>query len=399
MGQTVRAQRMANETNLQIAQETNQMQRDLAQEANELNYQMFNEQNEWNKNMWDLQNAYNDPSAQIDRLVKAGINPIYGMGMMDSGNAQQLTSADAKPAEVAQLQRAEVNPEYNPMLAQHVGNMIAVARDTVNAALGFGQMDLKARDVATREKAQISQSMLNRASAAEKRANITGKEIENQWNLQTFSTRVSQESQKLQNMHQQYLKMDADTEQAKSMKFNLDASTDLYKTKMFEISEQLKMQKEQLKINWMNANTSAGELQVHQGQLNLADERFSSEIKKWNNDSLMQFMYKFGQQIEGGMSAKVGVEGLGLTGSASSKQVLPAAQAKMFDCGIELINRAAENPFDAKLQDQAAQAAEILNQLNPSAHVQAPDGRDNHNMYDYSPYNSSNTSVLNPSDF
>lgn len=399
MGQTVRAQRMANETNLQIAQETNQMQRDLAKEANELNYQMFNEQNVWNKNMWDLQNEYNDPSAQIDRLVKAGINPIYGMGMMDAGNAQQLTSADAKPAEVAQMQRAEVNPEYNPMLAQHVGNMIAVARDTVNAALGFGQMDLKARDVATRERAQISQSMLNRASAAEKQANTTGKEIENQWNLQTFSTRVSQESQKLQNMHQQYLKMDAETEQAKSMKLNLDASTDLYKTKMFEIGEQLKMQKEQLQINWKNANTAAGELQVHQGQLNLADQRFSADIKKWNNDTLMQFMYKFGQEIEGGMTAQVGVEGLGMKGSVNSKQTLPATLAKMIDCGIEVVNRAGANPLDEKLQEQASQAVDILNKIDPAAHVLGPDGRVSHNMYDYSPYNSTNTSVLNPSDF
>jgi len=36
--------------------------------------------NEYNQKMWHMENAYNDPSAQMDRLKKAGLNPnlVYG---------------------------------------------------------------------------------------------------------------------------------------------------------------------------------------------------------------------------------------------------------------------------------------------------------------------------------
>lgn len=43
--------------------------------ANRANRKLQQEQNEWNERMWEKQNAYNDPSAQMARLQKAGINP------------------------------------------------------------------------------------------------------------------------------------------------------------------------------------------------------------------------------------------------------------------------------------------------------------------------------------
>lgn len=42
-----------------------------------------------NKEMWNLQNAYNDPSAQMQRLRAAGLNPnlVYGTGNVAGNNA------------------------------------------------------------------------------------------------------------------------------------------------------------------------------------------------------------------------------------------------------------------------------------------------------------------------
>jgi len=87
-------QKQANQTNLQIARETNEANRQLAQY-------------EWNKNleMWNLQNQYNSPASQMRRFKQAGLNPnlIYGQG--NAGNATTLPRYSAPT-----MQPVTVNP-------------------------------------------------------------------------------------------------------------------------------------------------------------------------------------------------------------------------------------------------------------------------------------------------
>lgn len=47
-----------------------------------------NSQNAWAEQMWNANNAYNDPSAQVRRLRKAGLNPNLAYGSL-SGNVSQ----------------------------------------------------------------------------------------------------------------------------------------------------------------------------------------------------------------------------------------------------------------------------------------------------------------------
>jgi topoisomerase IA-like protein len=46
--------------------------------TNATNLQIAQQNNAFNQQMWEENNAYNDPSAQRDRLLKAGINPYQG---------------------------------------------------------------------------------------------------------------------------------------------------------------------------------------------------------------------------------------------------------------------------------------------------------------------------------
>ena len=59
-------QSSANSTNLQIARETN-----------EANQQLAERQNQWNIDQWNRENEYNSPSAQVQRLQQAGLNPYF----------------------------------------------------------------------------------------------------------------------------------------------------------------------------------------------------------------------------------------------------------------------------------------------------------------------------------
>lgn len=109
-----------NNTNLQIARETNQAQMELAQYQADRNYQL-----------WQENNAYNSPSAQMDRYKEAGLNPnlIYGEGSSSAGNS----SSPAEGYQAPTLQRATA---------------VAPRIDSGAIANAFGQSMLMAADIA-----------------------------------------------------------------------------------------------------------------------------------------------------------------------------------------------------------------------------------------------------------
>lgn len=50
------------------------------------------EQNAWQERMWHLANKYNDPSAQVERMKQAGINPAMALGSITPGVAQSMSA-------------------------------------------------------------------------------------------------------------------------------------------------------------------------------------------------------------------------------------------------------------------------------------------------------------------
>lgn len=78
-----------------------------AQIQRQWNETMMDKQNAWNLEQWQRQNEYNSPSAQLQRLRQAGLNPLnYGL---DGSSAQGLESAQALGYDRASLAGA-MNP-------------------------------------------------------------------------------------------------------------------------------------------------------------------------------------------------------------------------------------------------------------------------------------------------
>ena len=73
---------------------------------------------ERSKEMWNLSNEYNTPSAQMERLKAAGLNPnlVYGMG--SSGNANSFTAQQAS------------TPKHQPVQLPDMLNTISQYQDT-----------------------------------------------------------------------------------------------------------------------------------------------------------------------------------------------------------------------------------------------------------------------------
>jgi len=388
MSATVRAQKHANASNEMLTRETNQMQRELAQQANDLNYRMFQEQNDWNYKMWNEENKYNSPSAQIERYLEAGVNPIWALAGGNPGNAGEVGSAQWSGAEMADLERPSVIPE-DPSAT--INQILAASQNFTALGQGFADLALKQEDVNTRRSAQISRSALDFATAAHQRGAAVGQELQNQWTLATFDVRSRQETQKLYNLQSQQKSLDAGTEESKAKAAQVDALRSLIGEQTTAVIASIKQRDRELDIMSRNASVNEQNADIRRGELQLADERFAAEIKKWNNDSLMQYIYKFGRTVKGSMSARAGLEGLGVSGSAGFQETTPADIQKLKACGIEIITRYGDNPTP-ETQKQAEEAASLIQAIQDMQQSRQTVPVD-------ALFNSSTSPVLNPSEY
>lgn len=94
---TVKAQKLANETNLTIARETNALNRELA-----------TQQNQWNVEQWNRQNEYDRPANQVARMKEAGLSDAAAAQAASNFQSGQVQSAD-----LANQQAASVVPEMD----------------------------------------------------------------------------------------------------------------------------------------------------------------------------------------------------------------------------------------------------------------------------------------------
>lgn len=101
------------ESNLQAQRETNQANERIADRTNAMNRLMMQEQNAFNLDMWNKQNLYNEPRAQVNRLLAAGINPASGFGKVTE--AGQLSSADWAGAQASYNTAPQLNYHQQPI--------------------------------------------------------------------------------------------------------------------------------------------------------------------------------------------------------------------------------------------------------------------------------------------
>lgn len=79
-----------NNTNERMNKENNQTQIDL-----------WNQQKEYDYQMWQENNAYNAPSAQVQRLKDAGLNPALAMSQISTGTSSASAGGQTPPATTA----------------------------------------------------------------------------------------------------------------------------------------------------------------------------------------------------------------------------------------------------------------------------------------------------------
>lgn len=177
---------------------TNRQNLQIARETNALNKELFFANQQWNEEMWNKQNAYNTPIAQAKRLQEAGFNPY--LQNIDTGSASSVSPVSAPTMQGATMQsNADIIQQTFSNIAKQVGDyyyqseMQKAQIDSVKAQTK--NWDIKNQyDTATLID-RISETA-GRARDFHSKANL--QELEKYYLEDTYTTRVNQAKAVLQ---------------------------------------------------------------------------------------------------------------------------------------------------------------------------------------------------------
>lgn len=182
-----KANKNTNQQNLQIARETNAMNKDL-----------FFANQAWNEEMWNKQNEYNTPAAQAQRMLDAGFNPY--LSDVDTGSAGSVSPVSAPTMQGATMQSsADIWSNTFNNIARQVGDY-------------YYQSELQKQEIEQKRQETKNISIRNQYDAASlidrlsetagrareyhSRANL--QELEKYYAQDTYTTRVKQANAELQ---------------------------------------------------------------------------------------------------------------------------------------------------------------------------------------------------------
>lgn len=115
------SQKKTNDVNLQINRENNEFNRQMMEEQMRYNTEMYERSLSDSRETWEQQfnavNEYNDPSAQLDRLQKAGVNrQLAAAGLSGSASTASPTSTTGTSSGVTPAQSHGIQlqaPKYD----------------------------------------------------------------------------------------------------------------------------------------------------------------------------------------------------------------------------------------------------------------------------------------------
>lgn len=181
-----KSQSSANETNLQAARETNQMNREL-----------FNQQLAWQEDMWNKNNQYNSPAETIKRLQRAGINPALGSEFGQASMPSAPSTPSMQPGHVEPVDYSWVPQTINTGINAYFNNQVMSNQVTKSAAdaqiakadAEFQTQSLKYRLIETMNSAYKTKWEKEQARVAYNVLNQTQQEAitQSQWNTKIMA--------------------------------------------------------------------------------------------------------------------------------------------------------------------------------------------------------------------
>lgn len=188
------------------------------------NEEMYARQNAWNLEAWNKTNEYNTPTAQIQRLRDAGLNPLY----------YGLDGSSAKAYEAAQplgYERADYQSVINPIKEglTMMNQSRALAKD----------IELKNAQIDKIKEDTTSVSLDNEWKDKTMDARVQAEELSNALTKETIS-KINDERK---NIQQEFHKIIAETDNEVRKGFLIEAQTNVSTMQAKEIAELLPYKK------------------------------------------------------------------------------------------------------------------------------------------------------------
>lgn len=170
-----KAQKSANQANIDIANDNNRTQREIAAANNQLQVDMMRENNQFSRDMaiemFNLENNYNSPVEQVKRLQEAGINPaVYFANANGSAGTGDIATPSAAGSTVSPQLPSMVTPNIQAAPPIVTGAIDAMAQ-LINMSLTAKQAEKTGAETKSIWK-QIDMYV----------AQIQNQEIQNEWN-------------------------------------------------------------------------------------------------------------------------------------------------------------------------------------------------------------------------
>lgn len=217
-----RSQRAANKANLQMNRDTNYVNWRINQANLDQSKAMFERELAYNYEMWNKQNAYNDPSAQVQRLKGAGLNPYLMLDGGDAGTAGSSTAPSYNQPSMIPMQSGHVDPvkvDFDP-----IGTAVGIASTVAGLKTSSAQIDkLNAEASIAWEDANYKRTsnMMDFFERLEDMRNVNadtkGKILDNFFAGETMNSRIRRAEQDVDFMDEQInlMKVNRQMEEAK----------------------------------------------------------------------------------------------------------------------------------------------------------------------------------------
>lgn len=245
-----------NQTNLQIARETNAANAEQLRQQQAFQRSMWQDEMNWNLAQWYRQNEYNDPKAMLQRFANAGINPYFALGNMSASTASQLQTSSPSSPSANPMQGATMQSSA-PYIQSALSGVANSVNSYFNNSLLSSQRDKLNAD--TSRILQLTPHEVANLQAQSKKTGLEGQIARNQLNYltSTFQERVIQSVNTSKLQERQIKLADADY-QLKQADFQLKLIEQKYAPQL-KHAELVRLQRlsQQItaEIGLINANT------------------------------------------------------------------------------------------------------------------------------------------------
>lgn len=182
---------------LQATRETNAQNYKIWQEQKQHNVDMYNLQQQGNIDLWNMQNEYNDPSAQLERLANAGLNPALALGNNPTGNASSAPdSASINGTNSPTMQTADPSA-YRNVVSEAFANALQSASAVAGTFNTFAHT--QGQQIANDQQSQLTpwlvESAMGNAKKTSTEAHWWNKIIAEQWDSLRLNNDITSREQ------------------------------------------------------------------------------------------------------------------------------------------------------------------------------------------------------------